>query len=159
MNNSVIVRNRIGFTQTGMIRRVTVKCPTFLTHWSRVTHICISKVGHNWFRQWLVACSVPSHYLNQCWNIINLTLKIKIQLNVKWNSYIIIQENAFENVICKMAAILSRPRRVKWRQEKLPPGGHAPFLTWLMASSRVSITSWWWANNRNLWSESIKSNT
>ena len=29
------------------------------------------------------------------------------------NSYIFIQENAFENVVCKMAAILSRPQCVK----------------------------------------------
>ena len=26
---------------------------------------CVSEQGHHWFRQWLAACSVPSHYLNQ----------------------------------------------------------------------------------------------
>ena len=39
-----------------------------LTHWGRVTHICISKLTiigtvHIW--------TAPSHYLNQCWNIID----------------------------------------------------------------------------------------
>ena len=38
---------------------------------------------------------------------------------VKWNSYIFIQENAFENVLCKMAAILSPPQCVEWDLNKL----------------------------------------
>ena len=49
---------------------------------------------------------MPSHHLNQCWNIVNWNLRNKIQWNLKWNSYISIQENAFENVTCKMAAFL-----------------------------------------------------
>ena len=35
-----------------------------LIHWARVTHICICKPYHNWFRLWLVAWTAPSHYLN-----------------------------------------------------------------------------------------------
>ena len=62
---------------------------------------------------WLVAWSVPSHYLNQCWNIVNWTPRNKLQWNVNRNSYIFIQENPFENVVWKMAAILSRPQCVK----------------------------------------------
>ena len=47
----------------------------WLTHWARVTHVVgISKLGHFWFREWLVAWSAPSHFLIQCWNIINWTL-------------------------------------------------------------------------------------
>ena len=86
-----------------------------LTHWGRVTHICVSKLGHHWFRQWLVAWPAPSHYLNQCWNIINWILGNKFQWNLNRNSYIFIQENAFENVVWEMAAILSRPQCVKYR--------------------------------------------
>ena len=26
---------------------------------------------NNWFGQWLVACTAPTHYLNQCWNFVN----------------------------------------------------------------------------------------
>ena len=42
-----------------------------LTNWGRVMHICVSKLtiiglDSGW--------STPSHYLNQCWNNINLTL-------------------------------------------------------------------------------------
>ena len=53
-----------------------------LTHWGRVTHICIS------------------HYLNQWWNIDNFNR----------NSNILIEENVIESVVCEMAAILSRSR-------------------------------------------------
>ena len=63
-----------------------------------------------WFRQWLVAWLVPSHYLNQCWNIVNWTLRNKLQWNFNRNSNIFIQENTFENVVWKIAAILSLPQ-------------------------------------------------
>ena len=69
----------------------------------------------------------PSHYLNQCWNIINWTLRSKFQWILNHNSYIFIQDgrnkmaaifqmtflNVFKNVIWEMAAILSRPQYVK----------------------------------------------
>ena len=55
---------------------------------------------------------MPSHYLNQCQNIVNLTIRNKIQWNVKRYSYIFIQENPFQNVVWKMAAISSRPQCV-----------------------------------------------
>ena len=54
----------------------------------------------------------PSHYQKQWWNIVNWTLRNKLQWNFNRNSYIFIQENAFENVVWKMAAILSRPQCV-----------------------------------------------
>ena len=47
----------------------------------------------------------PSHYLNQCWNIVNLTIRNKLQWNLNKDSYIFIQENAFENIVCEMVAI------------------------------------------------------
>ena len=70
--------------------------------------------NHHWFRQWLVAWSAPSHCLNQCWNIVNWTLENKFQWNRNRNSNILIQENAFEYVVCQMASISSLPRCVKW---------------------------------------------
>ena len=56
--------------------------------------------------------TAPSHYLNQCWNIVDRTLGNKLQWNFNRNSNIFIQENAFENV-CEMASNLSRPQGVK----------------------------------------------
>ena len=55
---------------------------------------------------------MPSHYLNQCWNIVNFNLRNKLQWNINRNSYIFIQENAFENVVCKISAIMSQPQCV-----------------------------------------------
>ena len=40
-------------------------------------------------------------------------LRNKLQWNLNRNSYIFIQENVFENVVWKMATILSQPQRVK----------------------------------------------
>ena len=55
----------------------------------------------------------PSHYLNQCWKIVNRTPKNKLQWNLNRNSYIFIQWDAFKNVVCKMVSISSRPQWVK----------------------------------------------
>ena len=49
----------------------------------------------------------------KCWNIVNWTLRNKLQWNFNRNTYIFIKENASENVIWKMVAILSRPQCVK----------------------------------------------
>ena len=70
-----------------------------LPYWGRVTHIWVSNLDHHWYRKWLVAWPAPSHYLVQCWNIINLNLRNKLQWNINQNSYIFIQEITFENVI------------------------------------------------------------
>ena len=40
-------------------------------------------------------------------------LETKIQGSLNQNFYIFIQGNAFENVVCKMVAILSQPQYVK----------------------------------------------
>ena len=48
--------------------------------------------------------------MNQCWNIVNWSLRNKRQWNFNWNLYIFIEENAFENVVWKKAAILSWPQ-------------------------------------------------
>ena len=66
-----------------------------LTHLSLVPHICVGEVGHHWFRQWLVACSAPSHYLNQCWLIVNWTPGNTSQ----WN--LILRSFSFEKIHLK----------------------------------------------------------
>ena len=78
-----------------------------------MTHICITNLGHHhWFRSWLVTCSVPSHYLKQCLNIVNSNLRNKLQWNFQWNSCIFIKGNVLQNAFYKMAAVLSRPQCV-----------------------------------------------
>ena len=80
-----------------------------LTHWGQLTHICINKLTIIGSDNGLS----PSHYLNQCWNIVNWTLRNKLQWNFNWNLNILIQENPSENVVWKMLAILSQPQCVK----------------------------------------------
>ena len=59
-----------------------------------------------------VAYSAASHYLNQCWLFVNLTNRNNIQWNFnrKWDRFI--KKNAFENVICKLVTVLSRPQYI-----------------------------------------------
>ena len=80
---------------------VEITC-RYLTHWGRLTHICVSK-------QTIIG-SDNGHYLNQCWNIVNWTLRNNFQWNFNRNSNIFIQEIAFENVDSKMASTLSQPQ-------------------------------------------------
>ena len=56
-----------------------------------------------------MACHLfgTSHHLNQYWLVIDLTLSTKYEL--KYNTL-----HVFENVVHKMAAILSQPQSVKW---------------------------------------------
>ena len=84
-----------------------------LTHHPRVPHICVIELGEHWFRKWLVPCSAPSHYLNQCCLIVDWTLRNKLQWNFYQNTKFFIHENALVNVLCEMAVILSRGRWVK----------------------------------------------
>ena len=78
-----------------------------LTHHPQVTHICVGELGQHWFRKWPGAKKASSHYLNQCWFIVNWTIMNKFQWKLNQNSNIFLQANTFENV-CEMAAILSR---------------------------------------------------
>ena len=50
--------------------------------------------NHHWFTEWLVAWSTPSHYLNHCLNIVNWTLRNKLQWNFIRNPCNFIQEYA-----------------------------------------------------------------
>ena len=57
--------------------------------WRRVTYICVCNLSHHWFTQWLVACAASSHYLKQCWTIVNWTMGNKFQwhFNQKCNNF------------------------------------------------------------------------
>ena len=75
-----------------------------------------------YMRQWIgsasvqiMACaySAPSHYLNQCWYIVNWTLGNTLQWNLNQNTNFSFHKSAFENIVCEMAAILFRGRWIK----------------------------------------------
>ena len=68
-----------------------------LTPWGRVTHICVGNLT-------IIGSDNGLFLIGP--------IKNKLQWNFNWNSNIFIQENAFEKVVCEMAAILSRPQCV-----------------------------------------------
>ena len=49
----------------------------------------------------LFACPASSHYLNQCWLIVNWTPGNNFQCNLNRNHIVLIQENTFEIVVCQ----------------------------------------------------------
>ena len=95
-----------------------VSFENILTHWGRVTHICIIKltiIGSN-------NGLSPDRRRAIIW--INAGILLIGPLGTNSSEILIeihafaIQENAFENVVWKMAAILSRPQCVKWLHYK-----------------------------------------
>ena len=74
--------------------------------------ICCISLAIYWF-----FTKETSRYLNQCWFIVNWTLRNKLQSNLNKNSNIFIEENAFGNVLRKTAAILSQPQCVEYNDQ------------------------------------------
>ena len=81
-------------------------CATYMCQWIRTASVQI------------MACRllVPSHYLNQCWFILNWTLRNKFHWNFNQNTKSFIHKNASESIVCEMGAILSRGRWVNARK-------------------------------------------
>ena len=91
-----------------------MKLNLLLTHWGRVTHICVSKLSVTGSDNDLSLDRRQAIIWTKCWNIVNWTLRNKRQWFFFYrNWYIFIQENVFKNVVWKMTAILSRPQSVK----------------------------------------------
>ena len=61
-----------GPTSPGCWWRVCDPERAMLTHWGRVMHVCVIELTHHCF---IIAWPAPSHYLNQCWNVVNWTLR------------------------------------------------------------------------------------
>ena len=79
-----------------------------LSHWGWVVHICVGNLTIIGSDSGLAL--TRRRYLNKCWNIVNVTLRNKLQGNFNRNSNSFIQENVVERIVCEMAAILSRPQ-------------------------------------------------
>ena len=89
----------------------------------------------------------PSHYLNQCWNIVNWTFRKKRQWNSNRNSYIFIQEIAFQNAVCEMAFTLSRSQCVEIGHQDSSPSNDMPYWPKLSAyrtwGTKNSVLVFW----------------
>ena len=79
--------------------------PSCLTHWGRVTHICVGKLNTIGSDNGLS----PGRRQAIIWTIAGILLIGTLGTNLSeiliGNSNIFIQENAFENVVCEMASI------------------------------------------------------
>ena len=92
-------------------RNITMVTPAW-THWGRVTHVCVSKLTIIGSDNGLA----PGRRQTIIWTNDGILLIGPLGKKIQWkfnrNSNIFIQENAIESVICKMAAIFSRPQCV-----------------------------------------------
>ena len=84
----------------------------YLTHWCRVTHIFVSKLT-------IIGSDndlSPGRRQAIIWTndgiLLIRTLLTNFSEKPKRNSFIFIQENAFENVVCETGSISSRPQWV-----------------------------------------------
>ena len=76
-----------------------------------LTHRDASKFGIDGSdNHYLDDCLAPSHNLNYCWRTVNWTHENIFQWNGNQNPTTFIEENAFENVVCKTSAMLSQSR-------------------------------------------------
>ena len=76
-----------------------------LIYWSLLTLFGSIDKGQHWWMEWLIACSLPSHYLNQCWLIFCYTLRNKLQWNLTQDTNMFIKVNSFENFVYKKCSI------------------------------------------------------
>ena len=86
-----------------------------LTHWGRVTHICVGNLTIIGSDNGLS----PGRRQAIIWTNVGIlltlrSLKNKLQWNFNRNYSIFIQENVFESVVCEMSSISSRPQWVKY---------------------------------------------
>ena len=82
--------------------------------WWRHHDICVSKLGHHWFKQRAVAYSVPIYCLNQYWLVVNRTLQKTFQWKINRHTANLVQVNKSESIVCIIAAIALQPKFVKW---------------------------------------------
>ena len=121
--------------------------PRLRTPWCRTICPCLQAMSilnssppsatykHHWNWSALLqtmACRLFSAnpLLNQCWVIINSTLRNNLQWNFSQISNFFIQESAFEKVVCEMTAILSQPQWVNWLVS-IPSKGQL-FMSWIL---------------------------
>ena len=103
-----------------------------------MVHICLSESGRPWFRYWRFAYSVPSHYQNHCCVIVSWALRNKLQRNFDQNTNVFIHENASENIVYEMAAILSMFCSMFWWKV---PSVTLPYPSWRVNVWKLIIVS------------------
>ena len=101
---TLIVVTAVDATNDDKVGIMTILSVMLLTHWGRMTHLYVSKLtrigSHNRLAPW----PAPSHYLTQCWDIVNSNPR-------NWLRWILskIHTSSFKKMHLKMSS-------AKWRQ-------------------------------------------
>ena len=101
-----------------------------LSYWGKGIHISVSKLTIIGSGNGLS----PGRHQTIIWTILDWALRNKLQWNLNRNSYIFIQENAFENVVRKMSAIflglnVLRARTSSWNPTSWKKRTRAPCIS------------------------------
>ena len=96
---------------------------------------------------------VPSHYLHQYWLIVDWTSRNQIQWHFNEITNIFCQENAFEHIVSKIAAIWVRLPCVTFLVLKLEHSGRSWSIPWLLMPWLLALPGhqqpWYWLNKIN----------
>ena len=101
----------------GVTRPQWVKClfgVNVETHLSLVTHVCITELGHHWFRQWLIKPLSKSMLTSR-----QSHPKEQTSMKNYQNQKIFTDEIAIKVIICNFAAILSRGGEFRYYIDRL----------------------------------------
>ena len=113
---------------------------SLLTHCGLVTP-CGIDLGQHWFRQWLGAWRHQAITWTNS-DLISIKPSGTIFSEILIKIHFHLKKNASENVICKMAAILSRPQCVKSLCSRVPyPVGYIELYVWF--SSSFDVVNWY----------------
>ena len=92
--------NRIAMFMSKRLLFIMFAIFSTLSHWGRVTYICVGNLT-------IIASdngSSPSHYLNQCWIIVDWALRKKVQWKNNQNSFIFIKEMHWKSRLQNVSA-------------------------------------------------------
>ena len=101
---------------------MTPLCPNELTRRGQMTHICVRKLTNIGSDDGLSPGRCQAIIWTSTANIVYWTLRNKLQWNLNRNSYIFIQENAFENVVHLISASmcqLNKPDSIDEREKRM----------------------------------------
>ena len=85
------------------------KSMVWLTHWGRVTHICVGRLTNIGSNDGLSPNRRQAFIWTNTREIVHWTSRNKLKWNFNHDSCILFHENPFRYVVWKMAAIVSRP--------------------------------------------------
>ena len=84
-----------------------------VTHLPLALHVSVGESNQHWFKWWLVAYSSPTHYLEQCWVLVNWTIRNELPGVLIKMQYASFTKMHLKNIVWEMVVILPRDRWVK----------------------------------------------